>query len=61
VRQLPASKDVSMERDEILRIHCQATTGEAIANPRGPGSIPGATRLSEKWVWNGATQPREYN
>jgi hypothetical protein len=20
---------------------------------RGPGSIPGATRFSEKWVWNG--------
>jgi hypothetical protein len=29
---------------------------------RGPGSIPGATRFSEKWwVWNGSTQPREYN
>jgi hypothetical protein len=21
---------------------------------RGPGSIPGATRFSEKWIWNGA-------
>jgi hypothetical protein len=29
---------------------------------RGPGSIPGVTRFSEKWwVWNGCTQPREYN
>jgi hypothetical protein len=24
---------------------------------RGPGSIPGATRFSEKYVWNGSTQP----
>jgi hypothetical protein len=29
---------------------------------RGPGSIPGASRFSDKqWVWNGSTQPREYN
>jgi hypothetical protein len=29
---------------------------------RGPGSISGSTRFSEKWwVWNGSTQPRECN
>jgi hypothetical protein len=29
---------------------------------RGLDSITGATRLSEEyWVWNGSTQPREYN
>jgi hypothetical protein len=31
-------------------------------HPEVPGSIPGATRFSEKqWVWNGSTQPREHN
>jgi hypothetical protein len=29
---------------------------------RGLGSIPGTTRFSDKyWVWNGFTQPHEYN
>jgi hypothetical protein len=29
---------------------------------RGPGSIPGATRFSEKqWVGTGSIQPCEYN
>jgi hypothetical protein len=43
----------------------KATASMVIASgyrSRGPGSIPGTTRFSEKyWVWNGATQPREYN
>jgi hypothetical protein len=33
---------------------CGLVVGILVYRSRGPGSIPGATRFSEKyWVWNG--------
>jgi hypothetical protein len=41
----------------ILMSHCGSPCGLVVRVPgcrsRGLGSIPGATRFSEKWFWNG--------
>jgi hypothetical protein len=38
----------------ILRLDCGLVVRVPGYRSRGPGSIPGATRFSEKeWVWNG--------